>query len=91
MSILLMIVIGLIVGGLAKLLMPGPDPGGMVVTLLLGISGSILAAFIGRFAGWYVEGESAGFIASVVGAVALLIAYRAMTAGSRTKGIDRAA
>jgi uncharacterized membrane protein YeaQ/YmgE (transglycosylase-associated protein family) len=90
MSILWMIVIGLIIGALAKLLMPGRDPGGAVITVLLGIGGSIVAGFIGRSAGWYAEGEPTGFIASVLGAILLLVLYRAID--SRKNGrIDRAA
>jgi uncharacterized membrane protein YeaQ/YmgE (transglycosylase-associated protein family) len=82
MSILWMIVIGLVVGAIAKLLMPGNDPGGAVITILLGIAGSIVAAFIGRSLGWYVEGQPAGFVASVLGAILLLALYRALTSRS---------
>jgi uncharacterized membrane protein YeaQ/YmgE (transglycosylase-associated protein family) len=93
MSILWMIVIGLVIGALAKLLMPGRDPGGPVITMLLGIAGSIVAGFIGRSAGWYAEGEPAGFIASVLGSVLLLALFRAITSrgGSGRDGIGRAA
>ena len=76
MSIIGTILIGLIVGALAKFLMPGRDPGGWIVTILLGLAGSFLAHFVGRGIGWYGEGDPAGFIASVVGAVALLLVYR---------------
>ena len=76
MAIIGMVVIGLIAGAVAKLVMPGKDPGGVVVTILLGIAGSIVAGFLGRFLGWYAEGETAGFIASVVGAILLLALYR---------------
>lgn len=76
MSLLATIVIGLIVGILAKFLMPGRDPGGFIVTTLLGIAGAILAAYAGRAFGWYGEGEPAGFIAAVVGAMVLLFLYR---------------
>jgi uncharacterized membrane protein YeaQ/YmgE (transglycosylase-associated protein family) len=76
MEILWMIVIGLVAGALAKLLMPGRDPGGLVVTLLLGIAGSLIAGFIGRAAGWYEQGQGAGFVASVIGAMILLGIYR---------------
>ena len=76
MQILTMLVIGLIVGIVAKFLMPGKDPGGIVITMLLGIAGSFLAHYIGSAAGWYREGEPAGFIASVVGAIVLLLIYR---------------
>ena len=93
MSILWMIVIGLVIGALAKLLLPGRDPGGVVITMLLGIAGSIIAGFIGRSAGWYAQGEGAGFIASVLGAILLLVLYRAITSrGGAGKGsIGRAA
>jgi uncharacterized membrane protein YeaQ/YmgE (transglycosylase-associated protein family) len=76
MSIIAMIVIGLLVGIVAKFLLPGDDPGGFIVTTLLGIAGSFAAGYIGRAAGWYHEGEPAGFIASVLGAIALLLVYR---------------
>ena len=69
------ILIGLIVGAVAKLLMPGKDPGGFIVTILLGIAGSLVATWIGRAIGWYQEGQSAGFIMSVIGAVLLLAIY----------------
>src|SRR5207248_3910318 len=76
MHLLWMIIVGLIVGAIAKLIMPGHDPGGIGVTILLGIAGSIVAGFLGRAVGWYAEGQSAGFIASIVGAVILLAIYR---------------
>lgn len=76
MNILWAIIIGLVVGVLAKLLMPGRDPGGFVVTVLLGIAGAVVATFLGRSMGWYADGESAGIIASVLGAVLLLAIYR---------------
>jgi len=76
MQILTMLVIGLIIGIVAKFLMPGKDPGGIIITMLLGIAGSFLAHYIGSAAGWYREGEPAGFIASVVGAIVLLLIYR---------------
>lgn len=76
MSIVAMLVIGLLVGIIAKFLMPGDDPGGIIVTILLGIAGSFIAGWIGRAAGWYNEGEPVGFIASVVGAILLLGLYR---------------
>ena len=80
-----MIVVGLIVGALAKLVMPGRDPGGIIITILLGIVGATLAGSLGRAVGWYQEGEAAGFIASVLGAVLLLYLYRALT-GQRGSG-----
>ena len=67
--------IGLIVGALAKLIMPGKDPGGFIVTMLIGIGGSFLGTFIGQAIGWYQEGQSAGFIVSILGALLLLAAY----------------
>ena len=76
MAILGWILFGLIVGALAKLVMPGRDPGGIIVTMLLGIAGAVLGGFIGRALGWYGEGEAAGYIVSFLGAVALLWLYR---------------
>ena len=70
------IVIGLLAGGIAKLLMPGKDPGGCIITILLGIAGALLAGFIGQAVGWYGPGEGAGFIAAIVGAFLLLLIYR---------------
>lgn len=72
------IFIGLIAGALAKLFMPGKDPGGFVVTILLGIAGSVVATWLGRAIGWYREGQSAGLIMSVVGAVLLLAIYHVL-------------
>ncbi|HXU83705.1 MAG TPA: GlsB/YeaQ/YmgE family stress response membrane protein [Polyangia bacterium] len=69
-------IVGLVVGALAKLLMPGRDPGGFIITIVLGIAGSFLASYIGKAAGLYRAGQSAGFIASIIGAMALLLAYR---------------
>jgi uncharacterized membrane protein YeaQ/YmgE (transglycosylase-associated protein family) len=82
MYILWMLIIGLIVGALAKLIMPGRDPGGILITMLLGVAGSFIAGFLGRSLGWYREGESAGLIASILGAVVLLGLYRVI-AGRR--------
>jgi len=76
MSIIITIIIGLIVGVVAKFLMPGKDPGGFIITTLLGIGGSMLASFIGSFIGFYRQGDTAGFIASVIGAMILLGLYR---------------
>jgi len=70
------ILIGLIAGGIAKLLMPGRDPGGCIVTILIGIAGAVLAGFIGQSVGWYRPGEGAGFIAAIVGALVILLIYR---------------
>jgi uncharacterized membrane protein YeaQ/YmgE (transglycosylase-associated protein family) len=82
MGILGWIVFGLIVGAIAKLLMPGRDPGGIIVTMVLGIVGALLGGFIGRALGFYGEGEAAGFIMAVLGAIAVLLIYR-MTVGGR--------
>jgi uncharacterized membrane protein YeaQ/YmgE (transglycosylase-associated protein family) len=70
------IVVGLLAGGIAKLLMPGKDPGGCVITILLGIAGALLAGFIGKSVGWYDQNEAAGFIAAIVGAFLILLIYR---------------
>jgi uncharacterized membrane protein YeaQ/YmgE (transglycosylase-associated protein family) len=70
------ILFGLIVGAVAKLLMPGRDPGGFIVTMALGIAGALLGGFLGRSAGWYGPNDSAGFLMSVLGAVVLLFLYR---------------
>jgi uncharacterized membrane protein YeaQ/YmgE (transglycosylase-associated protein family) len=76
MHIIWMLIIGLAAGALAKLIMPGKDPGGVIVTMLIGVAGSLLAGYFGRAVGWYKEGQHAGFIASVVGAIGLLALYR---------------
>ena len=68
-------IIGLIVGAIAKLLMPGKDPGGFIITMLLGIAGSFVATWIGQAVGWYGPNQGAGFIASVIGAIILLAIY----------------
>lgn len=73
---LLTIIIGLIAGALAKFIMPGKDPGGIIITILLGIGGALLAGFLGRQMGWYKPGEGAGLIAAVVGALLILFLYR---------------
>ncbi len=68
-------IIGLVVGALAKLIMPGKDPGGIIITMLLGIAGSFLGTFIGRAVGLYQAGQGAGFIMSLIGAIVLLAIY----------------
>jgi uncharacterized membrane protein YeaQ/YmgE (transglycosylase-associated protein family) len=83
MAILGWILFGLIVGALAKLVMPGRDPGGIIVTMLLGIAGAVVGGFTGRALGMYGEGEAAGFLMSFIGAVVLLALYR-MIVGRRT-------
>jgi len=70
------IVIGLLAGGIAKLLMPGKDPGGCIITVLLGVAGALLAGFVGKSLGWYQSNEGAGFIAAIIGAFVLLAIYR---------------
>jgi len=76
MGILAAIIIGLLVGAVAKLLMPGRDPGGWIITILLGIAGSFVAGFLGRSLGWYQDGQPAGFLASIAGAIIILVLYR---------------
>ena len=75
-AILWTLVIGLVVGVIAKLLMPGKDPGGCIITMLIGIAGAFVAGFLGRALGWYQVGQPAGFIASIIGAMLLLLVYR---------------
>ena len=77
------IVIGGIAGGIAKLLMPGKDPGGCIVTILLGIAGALIAGWIGKAVGWYDTNEGAGFVAAIVGAFILLLIYRVIAGGRR--------
>ena len=74
-----LIVVGLIVGALAKLVMPGKDPGGIIITILLGIVGAFVGTFLGRALGLYSQGEAAGWIMSVIGAVIVLAIYRMVT------------
>jgi uncharacterized membrane protein YeaQ/YmgE (transglycosylase-associated protein family) len=78
MDIIYMLLIGLVVGALAKLVMPGRDPGGILVTMLIGIAGSMLAGFLGREMHWYANNQAAGFIASIGGAMLLLLGYRVL-------------
>jgi uncharacterized membrane protein YeaQ/YmgE (transglycosylase-associated protein family) len=78
MGILAWILFGLVVGIIAKLLMPGRDPGGFIVTILLGIAGALLGGFIGRAMGFYGPNESSGWIVSILGAIVLLVLYRMM-------------
>ena len=76
MSILWILLIGLVVGLIAKALMPGRDPGGFIITALIGVAGAFVAHMLGRALGWYTEGQPAGFIDSVIGAIMLLAVYR---------------
>jgi uncharacterized membrane protein YeaQ/YmgE (transglycosylase-associated protein family) len=78
------LLIGLIVGAVAKFVMPGKDPGGIIVTMLIGIAGSFVGTYGGRLLGLYSAGQSAGFIMSVIGALVLLILYRLLFKRSST-------
>jgi len=86
MEVIGWIVFGLVVGALAKLVMPGDDPGGFIVTTALGIVGALLGGWIGRVLGLYGPGEPAGFLMALVGAILLLVAYR-MIAGNRGRPV----
>ena len=80
MGFLWTLIIGLVVGAIAKLIMPGRDPGGIIVTMLIGVAGALLAGFLGRALGWYADpGARPGIIASIVGAIVLLFLYRLFT------------
>lgn len=81
-GIIAWIVIGGIAGAIAKFLMPGRDPGGCIITILLGVAGAVVAGYIGQQIGWYKDSQGAGFVAAIVGALVLLLAYR-MIAGRR--------
>jgi uncharacterized membrane protein YeaQ/YmgE (transglycosylase-associated protein family) len=70
------LIIGLLAGIVAKFLMPGRDPGGFIITMLLGVAGAFLASYLGQAIGWYQAGQGAGFIGAVVGAIILLVIYR---------------
>lgn len=76
MDLLAALIVGLVVGAIAKLLMPGRDPGGIIVTMLIGVAGALLATWLGRALNWYAPGQGAGWIASIVGAIILLFLYR---------------
>ena len=78
MGIIAWILFGLVVGIIAKFLMPGRDPGGFIVTILLGIAGALLGGFLGRAMGFYGESEGAGWIVAILGAILLLAIYRMM-------------
>lgn len=85
MAIIFTILIGLVIGIVAKVLMPGNDPGGFIITTLLGIAGAFVARFLGQALNWYEAGEPAGFIASVIGAVILLALYRLVAGRKHTR------
>jgi uncharacterized membrane protein YeaQ/YmgE (transglycosylase-associated protein family) len=70
------ILIGLVAGAIAKALMPGRDPGGCLVTILIGVAGAVVAGFLGQAIGWYEPGEGAGFLAAILGAILILFVYR---------------
>lgn len=74
-----MLLIGLLVGALAKLIMPGKDPGGIFATMMLGVAGALVAGFLGRMLGLYAPGQGAGWIMSALGAILLLVLYRLIT------------
>jgi uncharacterized membrane protein YeaQ/YmgE (transglycosylase-associated protein family) len=76
LHLLWIIIIGFVAGAVAKLLMPGKDPGGFLITIALGVVGALLSTLLGKLVGWYKPGESAGFIGAVIGAVILLVIYR---------------
>ena len=82
-------IFGLIVGIIAKWIFPGPQPGGIIVTILLGIAGAWLGGFIGRALGWYGPGHPAGFIMAIVGALILLWVYHLATGSSRSAMLHR--
>jgi uncharacterized membrane protein YeaQ/YmgE (transglycosylase-associated protein family) len=79
MGVIGWIIFGLIVGIVAKFLMPGRDPGGFVITAVIGIVGALLGGYLGRAIGWYGEGDPVGFVMAVIGAIILLAIYRALT------------
>lgn len=77
-------IIGLVIGALAKLIMPGRDPGGIFITMLLGVAGALLATFLGSHLGLYREGQNAGFLMSLLGAILLLAVYRLLKGRTAT-------
>ena len=84
MGFLWTLIIGLLAGIAAKFLMPGKDPGGFIITMLLGVAGAFVATYLGQAIGWYQAGEGAGFIGAVVGAIILLLIYRLVRSRSAT-------
>ena len=89
MHVIGFIIIGFLAGIVAKLLTPGRDPGGFIVTTLLGIAGSLVATYLGQAIGWYRADQGAGFIGAVVGAVIVLAVYHAVTRRSSATGDRR--
>lgn len=84
MGIIWTLIIGLVAGIIAKLIMPGRDPGGFIITTLLGIAGAFIATYLGQAIGWYQAGEGAGLIGAIVGAIILLAIYRMVARPNRT-------
>lgn len=84
MEILWTIIIGFLAGIVAKFLMPGRDPGGFIITTLLGIAGAFVATYLGQAVGWYRAGDGAGFIGAIVGAIVILAIYRMVVGRSHT-------
>jgi len=84
MHLIVTLIVGLVVGALAKLVMPGKDPGGILITMLLGVAGAFIAGMLGHSLGWYAVGEGPGIIASVIGSVILLAIYRMVARPRRT-------
>ena len=76
MHILWTILIGLVAGAVAKFIMPGKDPGGFIITILIGIAGALIATYLGHLIGWYQAGQSAGFIGAIIGSILILLIYR---------------
>jgi uncharacterized membrane protein YeaQ/YmgE (transglycosylase-associated protein family) len=76
MGVIGWIIFGLLVGIVAKVLMPGRDPGGFIITILLGVAGALVGGYLGRAVGWYGEGDPVGFLMAVVGSIVLLALYR---------------
>ena len=85
MGIIVTLIIGLVAGAVAKVLLPGRDPGGVLITLRLGVAGALVATYLGQAVGWYEAGAGAGFLGAVVGAVLLLLAYRAIGGRGRRR------
>ena len=83
-GIIMTFIIGLVVGIIAKFLTPGRDPGGFIITAIIGIVGSFVATWIGQALGWYQAGQSAGWIGSIIGAIVLLLIHRMFTKSSTT-------
>ena len=83
MEILWTIIIGFLAGIVAKFLMPGRDPGGFIITTLLGIAGAFVATYLGQAVGWYRAGDGAGFIGAIVGAIIILAIYRMVVGRGR--------